>query len=68
MEFNILIPNPYEDTDIKWEWHHINNNQVIAIPHNVHHAAQTNRITGITHRQKANEWIEMVYGICIMGV
>jgi len=60
--FEILIPNSYEHTNIRWEWHHIDDKHVVAVPYSVHHAAQTN------HINKVNDWIETCYGINIKEI
>lgn len=57
--FEVIVLNPYEDTNIKWEYHHIDSKHVVPVPYNVHHVAQTN------HVDKVNAWIETCYDINI---
>jgi hypothetical protein len=62
--FELLIPNPYKNTNIEWEWHHIDNIQVIAIPTSLHKRYANNQYQ-VIHQQMVNAWVEIIYGIKI---
>lgn len=58
LEFNVIISNPYVDTNIEFDWHHIDDNDVVAVPRNIHRSMYGNE-----HREQVNKWIEIHYDI-----
>lgn len=55
--FHVVIPNIYENTGIEISWHHINDNDVIALPYVLHDKYNKN------HREILNAYVEILYGI-----
>jgi len=51
--------NPFED-DIMIEWHHINNEEVVAIPKELHHLYMGGGRE--IHREKLKYIVEQIYG------
>lgn len=54
--FNKVLPNIYDGTGINIDWHHIDNDKVIAMPHDLHNKY------GKNHREIVNAYVEILYG------
>jgi len=57
--FNIIYKNIFPDC-IDIEWHHINNNDVIALPNKIHREMACGH-DAEKHRKLALEWVELLY-------